>query len=94
MIVPVDGYVKETQDIAEEDWRKGEESAEIRFMRRLQLQHHDRDDDRDHPVAEALKPALVHSAAFPGWLLSPMIRGSREHDSAVMVSFGEPKLAS
>jgi hypothetical protein len=29
-------------------------------MRRLQLQHHDGDDDGDHAVAECFDPILTH----------------------------------
>ena len=60
MVVPVDADVDEAQYIAQEhrdQWRK---SLDALAMRRLQLQHHDGDDDGDHAGAECFDPILTH----------------------------------
>src|SRR5215207_9067629 len=59
MIVPVDCDIQKAEDIAEKGGRKGDECAQIRPVRRLQLEHHDRDNDGDHTVAECFQPAFV-----------------------------------
>src|SRR2546422_1840233 len=42
----------EAQDVGEQGRSNRRERSEVRAVRRLQLQNHDRDDDSDHAVAE------------------------------------------
>ena len=37
-----------------------DQGSEGGFVRHLQLEHHDRDQDRDHPVTEGQQPVLLH----------------------------------
>src|SRR3954471_4611042 len=60
MIVPVDADVDEAEHVAQEHRDHRYEGREIRSVRYLHLQHHHRDDDRDHAIAERLEPALPH----------------------------------
>src|SRR4051794_16322187 len=59
MIVPAYCDIQKAEDIAEKRGRKGDQCAQIRPVRRLQLEHHDRDNDGDHTVAECFQPAFV-----------------------------------
>src|SRR4051794_36546857 len=60
MVVPVDPQVDEAQYIAEQDRHERAQSREIGTVGRLQLENHDRDDDRQHTIAECLQPTLAH----------------------------------
>src|SRR2546422_3109972 len=50
----------EAQDVGEQGRSNRRERGEVRAVRRLQLQNHDRDDDSDHAVAERFEPAFPH----------------------------------
>src|SRR5205807_2078582 len=50
----------EAQDVGEQSRSNRRERGEVRAVRRLQLQNHDRDDDSDHAVAERFEPAFPH----------------------------------
>jgi hypothetical protein len=66
MIVPVDADEDEAQDVAEEDRQQRPQFVQAVAMRHPELQHHDRDDDRDHTIAERFQPSLAHPASlFP-----------------------------
>src|SRR5436305_13885622 len=60
VVVPVDADINEIQDVTEEHRQHGQQVMEAVAMRRLHLQHHDRDDDCDHAVAECLQASGAH----------------------------------
>src|SRR6185436_5708506 len=73
-------------------------------MRHFDLEHHDRDDDRQHPVAERFQPVSVHRAKLSGgWAkvipsITPAaegltLNGANSHlcESVSVCGFGSPK---
>src|SRR3982751_5528313 len=60
MIVPVDPDVNEAEDVAHEHRGQRREHTQAVAVRNLQLEHHDRDDDCDHAIAECFEPVLAH----------------------------------
>src|ERR1041385_3093678 len=60
MVVPVNANVDEAQNVAQEYRQQRLERAQFDFMRHFELQHHDRDDNSEHAIAEFLKPVLFH----------------------------------
>jgi hypothetical protein len=60
VVVPVDAQIDEAEHIAQKHRRQGAEGGEGRAMGHFQFQHHDGDQDGDHPVAEGFQPALAH----------------------------------
>jgi hypothetical protein len=64
MVVPVDGHVHEAQRVAKECWRHRHECVQRGIVGHFQLQHHDRDDDCDHAIAERDQPVLFHCTAL------------------------------
>src|SRR5215471_4715520 len=60
VVVPIDADVSKAQHIAQQDWEHWQQCGEIGPSRDLQLEHHDGDDDRQHPVAERFDPSLGH----------------------------------
>ena len=65
MIAPVDRDVDETKHVTQEDRYRLLERAEVGGVRRLQIEHHDRDDDGDHAITEGNDPVLFHRTCFP-----------------------------
>jgi len=60
MVVPEDTHVDKAQHIAAKHRQQFLQRSEIRPMRHLQFQHHDRNNDRDHAIAECFQPSLAH----------------------------------
>jgi hypothetical protein len=60
MIVPIDTQINETQNIAQKYRQQRFEGHQIRTVRNLQFQHHNRNNDGKHTVAESFEPRFVH----------------------------------
>ena len=60
VVVPIDADVNKTQHIAAKDRQHGLQSRKPLGLRDFELQYHDGDDDREHPVAECFKPVGCH----------------------------------
>ena len=60
MVVPVDAQHHEAEDVGQKHRGERLQRGQVGPVRRLQLQHDDRDQDRDHAVAEGLETRLVH----------------------------------
>jgi len=56
VVVPVDAYKNKTEQINQQGRDQGPQSAPVRSMRDLDFQHHDRDYDGDHAIAECFHP--------------------------------------
>src|SRR6266704_210140 len=60
MVIPVDRNDDKAQNVGEEYWQERTERVETDDMRNAQLEHHDRNQDRDHAVAERTESVTVH----------------------------------
>src|SRR5262245_2319462 len=60
MVVPVNAEVDEAQNIAEENGKQRPQRREVLAERDSELEHHDRDDDREHAIAERFQTPLRH----------------------------------
>ena len=69
MVVPVDADIDETQNITEEDRHQRAQRHPIAPVRHFQLQYHDRDDNRQHPVTKRRQPFLPHSSPLRSGLI-------------------------
>src|SRR5205085_11767424 len=67
MVGPVDSEEHEAQHVTQEDEDQRSERMQVGSVRRLELQHHDRDDHGKDPIAERLHPSLGHavSSTYP-----------------------------
>src|ERR1700744_3788549 len=70
MIVPVNPHINKTEHITQENRQEWNERCNAVPLWRLQLQHHNRNDDRDPSIAKRLKPACPHPLLSPGLLNS------------------------
>src|SRR5262249_45850559 len=61
MIVPVDRDEHEAQDVGQKDRPDGRQPSGLHAMRHLQLENHDRDDDREDAVGEGFEASLAHT---------------------------------
>jgi hypothetical protein len=61
MIVPVDPKVDKAKHVTHEHRKKRRERFEVIAMWNLQLENHDRDNDRENTVAERFKSVLAHA---------------------------------
>src|ERR1700690_4408959 len=62
MVVPIDTDVDEAQHVSEEHRGERTQRRQALTDRSLELQYHDRDQDRDHAVAEGLESTALHCA--------------------------------
>ena len=60
VIIPVNANVQKAQNVAEKHGQQRSQCSEAVAMRHLHLQYHDRDNDRDHAIAERLQPSFGH----------------------------------
>src|SRR5436189_121497 len=70
MVVPVNAEEDEAHDVGGYGRHYGPERAPLRPVRHLELQHHDRDENRDHAVAEGQQPFRAHDDYFIGGTVS------------------------
>src|SRR5690348_13677140 len=67
MVVPVDAEVDEAQHVAQKDREHRTQRGERRVVRHVQLEHHDRDEDGDHAIAERFEPIRCHAGRNAGY---------------------------
>src|SRR5205085_10320849 len=60
VVVPVDAEVDETEDVSQEDGQDGTQRLQVRAARDAEFEHHDRDQYRDHAVAERFQTPFIH----------------------------------
>src|SRR5215831_13567212 len=58
VVVPVNADKHKAENIAEQSGNDGEQRLEFRANRRLQIEHHNGDDDRNDPVTKRFQPAF------------------------------------
>ena len=63
VVVPVDADVDEAQHVAQEHRPQLRDRGQVVAVGHVQLQHHDRDDDGQHAIAERLESTLAHLAS-------------------------------
>src|SRR5438270_7738678 len=74
VIVPIDAQVKETHHVAQKNRQERFDRRPIRSVRHLQLQQHDREDDREHRIAEGFESVLVHKHTLMKWSIRRNLR--------------------
>src|SRR6185436_11700856 len=60
MIVPINADINEAQNVTQKDRQQRLERSRFGAVGDFQLQHHDRDNDRQHSVAERFQTILFH----------------------------------
>src|SRR5260221_3172817 len=63
VVAPVDAEKDEAQHVHQKRRQDRPERLDAGAVRHLQLEHHDRDEDRDHAVAERLESTFAHVSA-------------------------------
>ena len=86
MVVPVDAHVHEREQVGEEHRHERAQRGEVGAVRRAQLEHHDRDDDRDDAVAEGLEAGLRQPALAPIGRVADHLRGRELGELALGVT--------
>src|SRR5260370_37395730 len=69
MIAPVDADEDKAKRVAEKYGSDRDQRLPGSLVRNFEFQHHDRDDDRDHSVAECFQPALTHFSVISSFRL-------------------------
>jgi hypothetical protein len=67
MVVPVDAEEDVAEDVGEEHRHERARRFPPAVVRHLQLQHHNRDDDGEHAVAECFQSMLAHDRQCSGF---------------------------
>src|SRR4029453_19390468 len=60
VIVPINSDVDEAEQVAEDRGQDGTQTKPGRFVRHMEFQNHDCDDDGEHTITERLQTVLVH----------------------------------
>src|ERR1700752_2048652 len=60
VIIPVDADEDIAQQVAEKSRDHGTQARQRGFVRDAQIEHHDRDEDGDHAIAESFEPSFAH----------------------------------
>src|SRR6266850_201513 len=64
VIVPEDGEDDEAEYVGEKYRKESRQRSQVGPVWYLQLQHHDRDQDRDHSITERAQSLIAHSVAY------------------------------
>src|SRR5215207_9437412 len=61
MVGPIDAQVNEAEHISQKYRQQRRKRRQIRSVRHAQLENHDRDENRDHAIAESFEPGFSHA---------------------------------
>ncbi len=64
VIIPVDADENIAQHVAEKSRNHWTQARQRGFVRDAQIEHHDRDEDGDHAIAESFEPSFAHILVF------------------------------
>jgi hypothetical protein len=65
VIVPVDPDKNKAEQVAQKDRDQGQQGFPGHLVRGPQFQHHNCDNNRQHPIAERFETTLTHRRLFP-----------------------------
>src|SRR4051794_24025606 len=88
MVGPIDAHIDKTQHITGEYRRQGRQRREFGVVRYLQLQHHDRNDDRQYAVAERFQSVCLHLTDVTDAALHAAIESRRANTKTRLLSSG------